>query len=148
MQRLFLIDLFGIEHRFGDDLEALRCHLAVEATSVANVTGGFADLGDLQQDCVPIAIEVNGVDLLHVTALLTFSPQLIAAAAEVHGATRLKRLGVALGVHVRHHQDVARRSILGNGRQEPATLFKIWLAIVVYHNVSRSKCPMESTAWP
>jgi hypothetical protein len=49
------------------------------------VTGGTANLFNLQQYGIAVAIEVNGMDLLHMPTFFTFVPQPVAAARKIHG---------------------------------------------------------------
>src|SRR6478609_763514 len=72
-----------IKHPLGDDLQFAAVELAEEARRIALVAGRPADLLDLQQHGVRIAVEVDAADLLDVAALLALAPQAAAAAAVV-----------------------------------------------------------------
>ena len=55
-------------------------HVGVEAGAVAGVAGG-ADLVDLDQDGVGVAVQGDGLDVLDVAGGVALDPVLLAAAA-------------------------------------------------------------------
>src|SRR5947209_20432817 len=80
---LLLVDGLGVEHALALDPQPLRRHAAEEAALVALVAGRPADLLDLEEDRVGVAIDVDALHDLHVAALLALAPELVAAAREV-----------------------------------------------------------------
>jgi hypothetical protein len=91
-----------------------------EARAVPGVAGGAADLLDLQQEDVLVAIGADLADLLDVAALLALAPQAPPAARPVVRQARLQRQPQGIGVHPGDHEDLARVGVLGNGRHEAA----------------------------
>src|SRR5262249_12884064 len=120
--RSFVIDLFRIKDLLGDDLESVALDLAEETAFVPLVAGGAADLMDLQEDGVGVAVEVDRPDVLGVAALLALAPELTAAAAEVTRPAGANGLLVGLAVHPGQHQHLARVGVLRDGRHQPAGL--------------------------
>src|SRR5262245_55317940 len=81
-----IVDFLWIEEPRGDNFHSLRSDLAKEAAAIPFVTSG-ANLLNLQQDRVGIAIDINGPDHLRVAALLAFSPEATAATAVINSPT-------------------------------------------------------------
>jgi len=96
------------------------------------VAGGSADLLDLQENRVPVAIDIDGMDTLDVAALFALPPEFFSAAAVVNRPTGLQRLAITLPIHVGHHQHQARLGVLGDSRKQPAALFKIGFSLRVF----------------
>ena len=66
---------FGIKHSLGDDLQTVRRHLAEEARRIAFVARRAADLLDLEQHGVAVAIDEDLAHVLDVAALFALAPQ-------------------------------------------------------------------------
>src|SRR5690606_32884916 len=98
------------------ELERARClaerHAPVEARAVADVAARAAarDL-DPEPDAVLIVVDQELLDLLHEPARRALVPDGLAAAAPVMRLAGLDRLRERFGVHVRVHEDVARRGV-------------------------------------
>src|SRR5581483_5653563 len=96
---LFLVHMFRIEHALADHGYVALVQPAEEAAFVAFMAGGAADLVDLEQDGVGVAVDVDLLDDLHIAALFTLAPELAAAAAEIDGPAGALRLCEGLAVH-------------------------------------------------
>jgi len=115
-----LINFGGIEHPIADDFQAVGRNLAEKTALIAFMASRAADLLDAKQDGVAVAIEMNTVDELHVSAFLALPPQFFTASAVINSAAGGERFGVAFGVHVREHEDIAGGDVLRDGRQKPS----------------------------
>jgi hypothetical protein len=82
------------------------------------VARSFAFLFDLEQQCVPITVDVGLAYELAISARITFTPQLLSASTPVDHATFAQRHRQTLGIHPCHHQDVAGHDVLGDGWNE------------------------------
>ena len=71
--RILFVDSVRIEHPLRDHLITLGRDLAVEAALITFVAGG-SRLLNLEQDGVLVAIDIDGLHLLHMPALLSFVP--------------------------------------------------------------------------
>src|SRR6516165_9507077 len=80
------VHLLRVENAFTDDCKFAIVELAEEATLVALVAGRTANLTNFEKYRIGIAVDEDADHLLHVPALLTFSPQLVPTAAEVDSA--------------------------------------------------------------
>src|SRR5207249_10718603 len=78
------------------------------------MTGG-ADLFDLNQERVAVAVERDVLDLLHMAASLAFHPELPARAAPEIGLAGFDGFFKRSAVHPGHHQNAARFLFLNNG---------------------------------
>src|SRR5262245_41042745 len=116
---------FRIEDALGQRLPLPALSMAEVAALVTLVAGRPADLLDLQQDRVGVAVEEDAADLLHVAALFALAPQLVAAATEVAGPPRAQRLVERFAVHPRQHQHLAGVGVLRDRRDQSAGLGKI-----------------------
>lgn len=129
---LLLVDRRWIEYSLGGFDEAAWRDLAVEAASMARVAGGVADLLYFEQDGVAVAIDVDALDDLDVTAFFALSPQAAAASAVIDRAASGFCFGESFGVHVRDHQDFARRGVLSDGGKQAIAVRKVggnnWIA--------------------
>src|ERR1700744_3783378 len=72
---LFTVDLGGIEDTLRNDFGSLGSNLAEKAASVAFVAGRAADLLDLKQERVGVAVDQNLTHPLHVPAFFAFAPE-------------------------------------------------------------------------
>jgi len=131
-------DLFAVNHFGIEDALALLCDpsgfgidLAIEATPEACMAGRTANLINLDQDGIRVAIEVEAMELLHVAALLSLAPKFVTAAAKVADMAGLESFFVGFCIHVGQHQYIARSRILGNHGDE-GHLLEIWSFAHVY----------------
>src|SRR5262249_29647579 len=107
-----LVDL-GRILQHGVDLDPLAAlELPVEARLPPGVTGYAADLLDLQQHHVFVAIEPDRPHALHVAGLLPFAPELSARARPVVCLAGLRRPAERFAVHPRDREDPAARDLL------------------------------------
>ena len=90
---------------------------AEEAALVALVAGDAADLLDLEQDRVGVAVDEDLAHVLQMAGGLALHPELAARRAPVGGAAGLERVPPGLAVHVGDHQDLAGRGVLRDRRQ-------------------------------
>ena len=86
----------------------------------AGVAGDAADLLDLQQDRVVVAVEADLVHLLHVAGLLALAPQLACASATSRPPRRSPRSARAPRGSSRRHQHVARCRVLRHRGTRPS----------------------------
>src|SRR5439155_6035981 len=96
---------------------ALILHRTEKARLVAFVTR-HADLLDLNQQRVAVAVERDVSDVLHVPAGLPFHPEFLARAAPEMRPAGLEGLFQRRAVHPRHHQHAAGGLLLDYGRDE------------------------------
>jgi hypothetical protein len=129
--RLLFVNFFRVENAFADDDVIVALELTEEAARVTFVASGTADLVDLQEKRVAVAVDVNPVNLLDVAAFFAFAPQFVSAAAVVNGVTEFQRFFVAFLVHIRHHQDFAGFIILRDRGNEPVAFFEIRTDFIV-----------------
>jgi hypothetical protein len=122
---LFTVNLLGIKDALSSHYRPPIDDLAVEAGAVSSVAGGAADLLDLQQEGIAVAIQVNFFNDLQMARGFTLEPEPLAGARPKAGFTRLLGLGPAFRVHVGNHQDFARLPILDDGRDQSLPSFKI-----------------------
>ena len=129
-----------IKHAFADDLDIARGRVdfGEEATSISFVTRRAANLFDLCQQCVGVAIVKYLLEMLHIAALFALPPQLLPAAAVVAHAAGFQRFAVCFFVHVGQHQYVAIGGILGNDGDQ-ITLAKIGSRHSFAHEYSGEK---------
>src|SRR5579863_2671419 len=80
-------------------------------------TGTF--LIDLDDERVGVAIDKDAPDALTVARGLALLPQLLAASRKEPRPSCLERALQRLFVHVANHQDVSRRRLLHDRRDEP-----------------------------
>ena len=66
----FLVNFFGIEDAFANDFPVGARALAEKATLIAFMAGGAADLMDLKQDRVGVAIDERVFDFLKIALTL------------------------------------------------------------------------------
>ncbi len=97
------VDLLGIEHALNFDRVAVAIPPAEKAGGISLVAGGPADLFDLQQDCIRVAVDVNRLHPLHMAAFFSLFPELLAAAAVVNSVPRGERLLPGVLVHIAKH---------------------------------------------
>src|SRR5437763_12033672 len=76
---------------------------------------GGADLFDLNQERIAVAVERDILDLLHMAAGLAFHPELPARAAPEIGLAGFDGFFKRSAVHPGHHQDAARFLFLNDG---------------------------------
>src|SRR5690606_34304804 len=85
-----VVDGLGVlQHRILDGpgrLCAGQVQAPVEAALAPGVAGDAADLGDLEQQHVAVAVQADVVDLLDVAGFLALAPQAPARTREIHGA--------------------------------------------------------------
>src|SRR5581483_7507259 len=108
-----------------DDGQLAAGHPPEEAAPVPLVAGGAAELLDLQQHGVGVAVDVHLADLLDVAALLALPPQPAAAAAVVDRPAGAERLLERLPVHPGEHEHLAGVRVLGDRRNQPAGLLEV-----------------------
>ncbi len=121
----FLYTCLGSKTRSPITWQSVALDAAEEAAGVALVAGGAADLVDLEQDGVGVAIDEDLAHFLDVAALLALAPEAVAAAAEVDGPARAQRLLVGFAVHPGQHEDGAAVGVLGDGRHQAAAFVEI-----------------------
>ena len=83
------------------------------------MAGYPADLFDLEEQGVAVAIDKDTAYPLHMPAGLAFDPDAPPASAPVRHAARLQGLFERLRVHVGDHEHSARMHILYYGRDQP-----------------------------
>lgn len=93
-------------------------HGCIEANSAIGVAR-WPDLPDLHQQTVPVTIDTKIHEFLRVPTGFPLDPQGPTRARPIGHPARLKRMCHRLGVHPRHHQDLAAGHILGDGRDQP-----------------------------
>ena len=88
------VNLFRIKDRFRDFscTFAGGVKAAEEAAFVAGVAGGFADLLNLEDDGIVIAIDQDLFDDLDIAGAFTFVPELLAGAGKINGVTGFQSL--------------------------------------------------------
>src|SRR5262245_14024678 len=84
-----------------------------------------ADLMDLEENRVRVTIDKNLLHFLHVARFLALPPELIAAAAEIHGPLGAQSLVESLLVHPGHHQHLAAGGVLGDGWNKAAGFVEV-----------------------
>jgi len=109
---VFVVNFCRIDESLGYNLYTFWCDFSKEAGPIPFVAGG-ADLFDFQQDRIGVAVDENLAYALTVPALFPFSPQAVAASAEINGVPGRLRLGKAFGVHPGYHKHLARVGVLG-----------------------------------
>jgi len=68
---LLVVDFCGIEHAsaFDGDTVIFRVYAAKEAGSITFMAGGIANLVDFQQQCVSVAVKIDGFEFLNIPAI-------------------------------------------------------------------------------
>jgi hypothetical protein len=89
------------------------------------VARGAADLVDLEQDRVGVAVDEGGPDSLDVAALFTLLPEPLATAAVVDGFAGGDGRGPGRAVHVREHEYAACRGVLDRDREQGVVVTKV-----------------------
>ena len=89
-----------------------------ETAAETFMTGCSTDLVDTNEERVGIAIEIDGLQLLHIATFLPFTPQFLAAAAVVANASRPQCLLIGFAIHIRQHENIPRGIVLGNDRNQ------------------------------
>ena len=73
---LMAVNLFGVEQRFAEFLQAPAFfHAAIEAGAVSGVAGRPADLVDFDQETIPVTIDADLFDLLNIPGAFAFEPE-------------------------------------------------------------------------
>src|SRR5438105_7113009 len=88
------------------------------APGVAGDARAVAELLDLEQHDVVVAVQAQLMHLLDVARLLALVPQAVARAAEVHRLAELCRARERLPVHEGEHQHVVAAELLRNRRYQ------------------------------
>ena len=99
--------------------------MAEKTAPPAGVTGRVSDLLNANHDSVSVAVDMNGFDLLDVSAFLTLMPKLLTASGPINHLTQFKGSAKRILIHMRHHENFSRIGILSDGRHETTRLFKI-----------------------
>src|SRR4051812_34195741 len=103
---------------FGDlESSAVAFDRAEETGLITFVTGG-ADLVDLDQERVAVAIEGDVLDLLRVAARLALHPELLPRPAPEMGLAAREGLLQGRAIHPGHHEDATGLLLLDNGGNE------------------------------
>ena len=89
------------------------------------MTGRAAHLLDEQDDRVAVAVEPDGLDLLHVPGRAALVPQALAAAAVIVGLAGFKGFFPRFGVHPRQHEHVEGLGILRHGGDEASRFAEV-----------------------
>jgi len=105
------------EHGLGDFKGVAAFDRAKETGLVTFVAGG-ADLLDLDEQRVAIAIERNVFDGLGVAAFLAFHPEFLTGAAPKMRFARGNGFFERSAIHPRHHQDATGAGFLHDGGNE------------------------------
>ena len=82
------------------------------------MAGRAADLFDEQHHGVTVAIQPDGLDLLHVPRGAALMPQAVAAAAVVVGLARFEGFLPGFGIHPGQHENIKGFRILRDGSDE------------------------------
>jgi hypothetical protein len=114
---LFVNVARSLEHGLGDFESVATLNGAEKAGPITFVTSG-ADLLDLDQQSVAIAIERDVFDGLGVAAFLAFHPEFLAGAAPKMGLAGGDGFFQGSSVHPRHHQNAASAGFLHDGGNE------------------------------
>jgi hypothetical protein len=122
---LFLVDFARVKDALADNDVILALKLTEETTRISFVARRTANLLDLDQERIAVAIDIDFMDLLNVAALFALAPKLLAAAAIVHSVTKLKGLAVAFFVHIGHHENLTSLVILHDHRNKTVALFEV-----------------------
>lgn len=113
---LLVVDFCGIEHAsaFDGDTVIFGVYPAKEAGSITFMAGGIANLVDFQQQCVSIAVKIDGLEFLNIPAFLTLAPEFFSAAAVVADASGTEGFLPGVFVHPRHHENITGFGILSD----------------------------------
>lgn len=95
-----------------------RGHLAVKAGAALGVAATPAVLFDPQDEGVLVAIGQQFDDFLELAARGTFVPELLAAAAPIHGLSFFDGLAQGFRVHVGQHQGGTGLRVQSHGRDQ------------------------------
>jgi len=112
-----------------------------ETGSITLVTGG-ADLLDLDEQRVAVAIERDIFYGLGVAAFLAFHPEFLAGAAPEMGFAGGDGFFEGSAIHPRHHQDAAGAGFLHNGGNE-AVGVKFQFVVKGHFSSTQSKRKLE-----
>lgn len=104
--------------------------LAKEATDIAFVASGTANLFDLEQNRIGVAVDIDFSHMLHMAARFPLLPEPTAAAAVVDRLASGKRLPPGCAVHVGKHQHFAAGNVLGDRGNEGLVTGKIGAVIL------------------
>ena len=74
---------------------------------------------DFNEKCILIAVVKDFFYSLNMSGGFTFLPELLSRTAPKPGDVRFHCFSQRLGVHVRHHKNIKRNSILDHCRDEP-----------------------------
>ena len=84
------VNLRRIEDALADHNEFAVLIFAEEAGVIAFVAGGSADLFDLENDRIEVAVDINFLDFLDISGFLAFSPEFLTGAGPVGGVAGLQ----------------------------------------------------------
>ena len=79
----------------------------------------------LDEQCIVVAIFLDGNDVQEVSTLLALSPKAIFRAAEESHLSTLHRLAIRLFVHKSQHQHLGCVDVLYDGGDKPVHFLKI-----------------------
>lgn len=111
------VDRSGIDQsRVSDSDGAIALNLPKE-TALEAFVASSADLFDLEQDRIGVAVDTDLQDPLLMAARFPFPPQLSTAPAVVSGVARRHRFLPSFPIHPGHHQDASALGVLRDRRQ-------------------------------
>src|SRR5207302_2146948 len=105
----------GFEWRFGDSECAPIFSERTEKAGAKSLMTGRADLFDLNQQSVTVAVERDVFDGLRVATGLAFHPQLLAGATPEMGSARFNGFLKRSAIHPGHHEHALGFKILNDG---------------------------------
>ena len=92
---------------------------------IAFVAGGAADLFDLEDHGIGIAIHKDLLHDLHIARLFALVPELGTGTGPIDAVSGFERFLPGLLVDVGEHEDLAGLPVLGDGGDEPPGLLEI-----------------------
>src|SRR5205807_8440385 len=125
----------GVELRFSDFETGAAVLHGAEKAGLVTFVARRADLLDLNQESIAVAVEGNVLDRLSVAAGFAFHPELLAGAAPEMGFARLDSFFQRSAIHPGHHQHAPGGLFLDNGGNQAAGGVEFQL-IVKAHVVS------------
>ena len=132
---LGLVDAFGIKERFFLWREVVPglIKLGIKAAGIAGVAGA-ADLLDLEEEGVAVAVDKPAEDLLSVAARFPLLPELFAGAAPVVHVAGLNGVLEGILVHPGHHDHTTAflGAFLHDGGNQTASIeFQIQVHVLI-----------------
>ena len=109
------VDLPGIEDHGGALAHHAVVPFPVEAGTPSRMAGRAADLLDLEQHGVAVAVQADGKHFLYVPGRAALVPEFLAAAAPVMGLAGFQGTFPGFFIHIGQHEHFARGRVLRDG---------------------------------